>query len=65
LCLSHHFFFKARHGLLYWALIQQIIGPERWEWIKRVQADRKAYPMTLYDWQKIELALKQELGLLS
>jgi hypothetical protein len=34
LCYNHHSYFKQRHGLAYWALIQKIIGPARWEWIQ-------------------------------
>jgi len=39
-----------------------IIGEELWAWIKRVEEDRKPYPLG-GEWQKIELALKQETHL--
>ncbi|HXP70741.1 MAG TPA: hypothetical protein VOA88_15775 [Candidatus Dormibacteraeota bacterium] len=65
LCRNHHIYFKQRHGRLYWDLIQKAIGPERWEWISRVERDQKAYPMSLADWLKIEMALKQELAMQS
>jgi hypothetical protein len=43
-------------------LIKRYIGRATWDWLQRVIADRKAYPMGIYEWQKIELALKQELS---
>jgi hypothetical protein len=62
LCQRHHGYFKEQNGRLYWELIEKIIGPERWEWIKRVERDQKAYPMGASDWVKVEMALKQELA---
>ena len=61
LCLHHHGFWKEQHSRLYWELIEKIIGPKRWEWLKKVEADKKDYNFVLYDWQKIELSLKQAL----
>jgi hypothetical protein len=61
LCAHHHGHWKTRNSRRYWELIESIIGPERWAWIKRVEADQKAYPMGFYDWLKIEMALKAEL----
>jgi hypothetical protein len=61
-CRYHHFYFKQRNGRLYWEMIEKIIGPERWAWIKRAKADHKSYPTGLGDWLKIEMALKQELA---
>ena len=62
LCKRHHGYFKPQHSRLYWELIEKIIGKERWEWVKRVEADKKPYPMRLYDWQKIEMVLHKELN---
>ena len=61
LCQRHHGFWKPQNSRLYWELIEGIIGPERWEWIKKVERDQKAYHMVLNDWLKIEVALKKEL----
>lgn len=61
LCQRHHGYFKEQNGRLYWELIQKIIGDARWYWIKEVEADRRTYPMGLYEWQFVEIALKQEL----
>lgn len=61
LCKNHHIFFKKRHGALYWDLIRQHIGKERWAWFQKVSRDTKSYPFSIYDWGKIEMALKQEL----
>jgi hypothetical protein len=62
LCQRHHGYFKQQNGALYWDLIRRDIGPGRWAWLQRVIADRKIYPMSAYDWLKVELALKQELN---
>jgi hypothetical protein len=61
LCQRHHGYFKQQNGALYWDLIRRHIGEERWAWLQRVIADRKTYPMGIYEWQKVELALRAEL----
>lgn len=61
LCQRHHGYFKQQNGALYWDLVRRHIGPERWEWLRRVIADRKTYPMGIYEWAKIEMALKQDI----
>lgn len=61
LCLRHHHFFKQQYGPLYWELIEKVIGPERWAWLKKVQMDRKTYTMGFWEWSKTEWALKREL----
>jgi len=65
LCLNHHFYFKKREPLVYYELIRQKIGEERWALLQRVIADRKPHPMGVYEWSKIEMALKQEIKELS
>ena len=57
LCKNHHFYFKKQYGRLYWELIRKVIGEKRWEYLKRVEADKKSYNMSLWDWKKCELAL--------
>src|SRR5450755_1339404 len=59
LCQRHHGYFKPQNGALYWDLIRKHIGEERWAWLQRVIADRKSYPMGIYEWGKVEMALKQ------
>lgn len=61
LCSHHHLHFKPQHSQLYWELIHELIGEERWAWYLQARDDWKAYHMTLWDWEKIELALKQDL----
>lgn len=61
LCERHHGYFKQKSGRLYWELIKRVIGPERWAWIKKVEADHKPYRMTLWDWEKVEINLLQEV----
>lgn len=61
LCVYHHRTWKPQHSMLYWELIEEIIGEERWKWIKEVEADKKPHPMGLDGWIKLEMALTQEL----
>ena len=61
LCQRHHIFWKPQNSRLYWELIRKVIGEKRWEWLKRIEADRKTYTYGIYEWGKIEMALKQEL----
>lgn len=65
LCQRPHGYFKQQNGALYWDLIRKHIGEERWAWLQRMIADRKTYPMGIFEWQKVELALKQELNVLA
>ena len=39
LCQRHHGYFKEQNDRLYWELTEEIIGPARWEWIKRVERE--------------------------
>jgi hypothetical protein len=59
---AHHGYFKQQNGALYWDLIRRHIGPERWAWLQRVIADRRSYAMGIYEWSRVEMALKQELS---
>jgi hypothetical protein len=57
ICQRHHLYFKPQHSRLYWELIESLIGPERWEWVKRVEKDKNPYRFTHYDWLKVEMGL--------
>ncbi len=60
LCTYHHLFFKPQYSEIYWRLVKEKIGPERWAWYEMARDDRfKAQPQ---DWQLIKLALTQELA---
>lgn len=61
LCKHHHLHFKPQYSQLYWELIERHIGPKRWAWYKRVRDDQRTYHCTLWDWQKMEIGLTQEL----
>lgn len=61
LCSHHHGHWKPEHSREYWKLIEQIIGPERQAWLDRIQADQRPYHMVLWDWQKLEMELRQQL----
>lgn len=61
LCQHHHGYFKPQYSLIYWDLVRRHIGEDRWAWLQRVIKDRKSYPMGLWDWGKVEAALKQDL----
>lgn len=65
LCRDHHLSFKPTYGRIYWELIERYVGPERWAWIKRVEAEERAhkpYRFTAYEWQKIEMYLRSLLS---
>ncbi len=61
LCMRHHNFFKPQHSLLYWKLIEQIIGPERWKYVQKIQADESAHMSYKVDFTLVLVGLKQEL----
>jgi len=61
LCERHHIFFKPQHSQLYWEIIQKHLGEEGWAYYKRVRDDHRPNPMRLWDWQKIEMELSQQL----
>ena len=61
LCQRHHFFWKKQNSRLYWELIEDCIGKERWVWLKRAESDRKPYHFSLNDWINIEISLTQDL----
>lgn len=61
LCKRHHGYWKPQHSHLYWELVKEHIGEKRWEWFKRAEKDRKPHGMTLWDWGKVEIGLKQEI----
>lgn len=62
LCRRHHIHFKPQHSQLYWEIIEEHLGEERWAYFKRVRDDYKAHPMRLWDWTQVELSLKQDLN---
>lgn len=57
LCMKHHFYFKKQHGALYWSLIEEIIGPERWEKVQAWERDKSPHRMYASDWLRIEESL--------
>jgi hypothetical protein len=64
LCRDHHLKFKPQHGRIYSECIERYVGPERWAWIKAVEADERAHKphrTSLYDWQKVEMYLRAKL----
>ena len=63
LCKNHHFYFKKKHGALYWSLIRKHIGEKRWAWVEMVIQDKKVYKMNSMDWVLIEIALSTEIAL--
>lgn len=58
LCTYHHLFFKKQYGQVYWDLIKQKIGPERWAWYEMAQNDRSYFKA---DWKLVKLGLTEEL----
>jgi hypothetical protein len=62
LCQYHHIFWKKQNERLYWELIEQHLGKERWDWLKEQEKDHTPYKA---NWIGIEEGLKAELALLS
>lgn len=62
LCQYHHIFWKPKNSRLYWELIEKIISPERWKWLKLAEADRTPQRMNLSDWLLIEKDLQNQLS---
>jgi len=61
LCRRHHIYFKPQHSQLYWEIIEKHLGEEGWAYYKRVRDDYRAHHMILWDWQKLEMELTQQL----
>lgn len=58
LCMRHHFYFKKQHGAIYWHIIRQHIGEERWEKVQAWEADRSPHRVYLKEWEQIAEALQ-------
>lgn len=58
LCQRHHIFWKPQNSRRYWELIEQVLGPIRWGWMKLAEMDKTPYRV---DWALEELALRQEI----
>jgi hypothetical protein len=63
LCKHHHGHWKPQHSRQYWTLIHQHVGPEISKWLDDVEADKRTYRYTYYDWQKVEMELRQQLNI--
>lgn len=62
LCRRHHIFWKPTHSLRYWQIIEEQIGPKRWDLLQRVMKDYRTHKVDL----KLELlGLEKELRSLS
>jgi hypothetical protein len=66
ICSGHHGGFKTRNPGLYMVLARKYIlsqpgGKVRWEYVERVLQDRKIYPMSAWDWAKVELSLSTDV----
>lgn len=58
LCAAHHIFWKNRNSKRYWEIIEELIGPARWDYLKKVEAYRLAYKLDL---KLAIVGLEQEL----
>lgn len=62
LCQRHHIFWKPQNSRHYWELIEEVIGVERWRFLKLAEADHSPHKVDL----KLALVvLQQELKALS
>jgi len=59
-CKRHHILWKKQYPDLYMKIGREQIGPERSTLLDRVQADRRPYRFTVYDWANTEAALRHE-----
>lgn len=59
LCQRHHIFWKPQYSQRYWEIIEEVIGPTRWDLLQKVRNDHKPYKM---DWKLVILGLKKELN---
>jgi hypothetical protein len=62
LCTYHHGLYKPINGQNYWQLVEKHLRPKRWEWLKRAEADKKAYRFYASDWLMAENVLSEELN---
>ena len=58
LCSRHHIFWKPQNSARYWELIEELIGPKRWELFQKVKADRMSHKVDL---KMALIYLKEEL----
>ena len=65
LCQGHHAWKTFRAKKQYDIIVRQIIGPVRAALWDQVEQDSKPYPMSAWDWAKVEIALKQDLEKIS
>lgn len=61
LCKHHHINFKPTHSLKYWRLIEKVIGPARWTWLKRNEEYQVKSAIYTGDWKMVKLDLENEL----
>lgn len=59
LCQRHHIFWKPQHSRQYWELIEELIGPARWAWLKLAELDHTPFKA---DWRLVEIVLQEELN---
>lgn len=61
LCMYHHIFWKKQHSQIYWELIEGIIGPTRWDYVRKIQKENSAHKTYKVDLKLCKIALEQEL----
>lgn len=62
LCQRHHIYWKPQHSKRYWEIIEEVIGPNRWEWLEEVQDFAASHRTYKLDYKLAIIALKQELS---
>ena len=60
-CQRHHIYWKPQNPLEYTQIVKDYVGEKIWEWLGRIRKDNKTYSFGLWEWQRVELALIQEL----
>lgn len=57
LCKFHHIFFKKQNPALYWVLVRERIGLDRWLKVEAWIKDRKPHKLYQSDWEDALAAL--------
>ena len=53
ICLNHHFFYKKRHGAVYWDVVKRHIGARRWKKVQEYERDKTPHHFVASEWRTI------------
>lgn len=61
LCSRHHIFWKPQNSQRYWEIIEEMIGPDRWDWTQKMRKEQSSHRSYKIDWKLELLALESEI----